>query len=53
MTPACLLARVEGARLALAPDGIFLMENLMDEVSFETTSEGSVVKMIIYLDKPQ
>ena len=31
--------------------GIFLMENLMDEVSFESTAEGGVVKMIIYLEK--
>ena len=31
--------------------GIFLMESLMDEVSFETTPEGTLVKMIIYLEK--
>lgn len=31
--------------------GIFLIENLMDEVSFESTPEGSLVKMIIHLDK--
>jgi serine/threonine-protein kinase RsbW len=31
--------------------GIFLIENLMDEVSFESTSEGNVVKMIIHLEK--
>jgi serine/threonine-protein kinase RsbW len=33
--------------------GVFLIENLMDEVTFESTAEGSVVKMIIYLDKPE
>lgn len=32
--------------------GIFLIENLMDEVTFESTAEGNVVKMIIYLEKP-
>lgn len=32
--------------------GIFLIENLMDEVSFESSAHGNVVKMIIYLDKP-
>jgi serine/threonine-protein kinase RsbW len=31
--------------------GIYLIENLMDEVSFESTPEGSVVKMIIHLEK--
>jgi len=31
--------------------GIFLIENLMDEVSFESTPEGTVVKMIIHLEK--
>lgn len=31
--------------------GIFLIENLMDEVSFESTPEGTLVKMIIHLDK--
>jgi serine/threonine-protein kinase RsbW len=32
--------------------GIFLIENLMDEVTFESTPEGrSVVKMIIHLKK--
>jgi serine/threonine-protein kinase RsbW len=31
--------------------GIFLIENLMDEVTFESTAEGNVVKMIIYLEK--
>ena len=32
--------------------GIFLSENLMDEVTFESTPEGrSVVKMIIHLKK--
>lgn len=33
--------------------GIFLIENLMDEVSFESTAEGSVTRMIIYLDKTE
>jgi serine/threonine-protein kinase RsbW len=33
--------------------GIFLIENLMDEVSFESTAEGGVVKMIIYLEKQE
>jgi serine/threonine-protein kinase RsbW len=32
--------------------GVFLIENLMDEVSFESTADGSVVRMIIYLEKP-
>lgn len=31
--------------------GIFLITNLMDEVSFESDEHGSTVKMIIYLDK--
>ena len=31
--------------------GIFLIENLMDEVSFESTAEGNVTRMIIYLEK--
>ena len=31
--------------------GIFLIENLMDEVSFEATAEGNVIKMIIYLEE--
>jgi serine/threonine-protein kinase RsbW len=33
--------------------GIFLIKNLMDEVSFESNENGSIVKMMIYLDKPQ
>jgi serine/threonine-protein kinase RsbW len=33
--------------------GIFLITNLMDEVSFEANEQGNVVRMIIYLDKPQ
>jgi serine/threonine-protein kinase RsbW len=33
--------------------GIFLIKNLMDEVSFESNEQGSAVKMMIYLDKPQ
>lgn len=33
--------------------GIFLIENLMDEVSFESTADGNVVRMIIYLEKPE
>lgn len=32
--------------------GIFLIENLMDEVSFESSADGNVVRMIIYLEKP-
>jgi len=28
-----------------------LNENLMDEVTFESTAEGSVVKMLIYLEQ--
>ncbi len=31
--------------------GIFLINSLMDEVSFESTPEGNVVKMIIHLEK--
>ena len=31
--------------------GIFLIKTLMDEVSFESTPEGNVVKMIIHLEK--
>jgi serine/threonine-protein kinase RsbW len=31
--------------------GIFLIENLMDEVTFESNAEGNVVRMIIYLEK--
>lgn len=31
--------------------GIFLIENLMDEVSVESTPEGTLVKMIIHLEK--
>src|SRR5919109_752908 len=33
--------------------GIYLIENLMDEVTFESTAEGGVVKMIIYLEKQE
>ena len=33
--------------------GIYLIENLMDEVTFESTAEGGVVKMLIYLEKPE
>lgn len=33
--------------------GIFLIENLMDEVTFESTADGGVVNMIIYLEKPE
>lgn len=43
--------RVEGSEQTRGW-GIFLIENLMDEVSFESNAEGNVVKMIIYLDKP-
>ena len=31
--------------------GIFLIESLMDEVTFESTPEGNVVRMIIHLEK--
>ena len=31
--------------------GIFLIESLMDEVTFESTPKGNVVKMIIHLEK--
>ena len=31
--------------------GVFLIENLMDEVSVESTPEGTLVKMIIHLEK--
>jgi len=31
--------------------GIFLIENLMDEVQFQSTPEGHLVKMIIHLQK--
>ena len=33
--------------------GIYLIENLMDEVTFESTAEGGVVRMIIYLEKQE
>ena len=33
--------------------GIFLIENLVDEVTFESTAEGGVVRMIIYLEKQE
>jgi len=33
--------------------GIFLITSLMDEVSFESNEQGNIVKMIIYLDRPQ
>jgi anti-sigma regulatory factor (Ser/Thr protein kinase) len=33
--------------------GIFLIKNLVDEVSFESNEHGNVVKMMIYLDRPQ
>ena len=33
--------------------GIFLIKNLMDEVSFESNEQGNVVNMMIYLDKAQ
>jgi serine/threonine-protein kinase RsbW len=33
--------------------GIYLIENLMDEVTFESTADGGVVKMIIYLEKQE
>jgi serine/threonine-protein kinase RsbW len=46
-----IASRVEGSEQTRGW-GIFLIENLMDEVSFESNAEGNVVKMIIYLDKP-
>ena len=33
--------------------GIFLIKNLMDEVSFESNEHGNAVKMMIYPDKAQ
>jgi len=33
--------------------GVYLIENLMDEVTFESTAEGGVVRMIIYLEKQE
>ena len=47
-----IAAQVEGTAAA-GGWGIYLIENLVDEVSFESTDEGGVVKMIIYLDRPQ
>lgn len=44
-------SRIEG-RTETRGWGIFLIENLMDEVSFESNAQGNVVNMIIYLDKP-
>ena len=45
-----LESRMEG-RVEPRGWGIYLIENLVDEVTFESTAEGSVVKMLIYLDK--
>ena len=47
-----LESRIEGRKEARGW-GVFLIENLMDEVSFEATAEGNVTRMIIYLDKPE
>jgi serine phosphatase RsbU (regulator of sigma subunit)/anti-sigma regulatory factor (Ser/Thr protein kinase) len=47
-----IAAQVEGGAPA-GGWGIYLIENLVDEVSFESTDEGGVVKMIIYLDRPE
>lgn len=44
-------SRIEG-RTETRGWGIFLIENLMDEVSFEASPDGNVVNMIIYLDQP-
>ena len=33
--------------------GIYLIENLVDEVTFAATAEGGVVNMLIYLEKPE
>jgi anti-sigma regulatory factor (Ser/Thr protein kinase) len=49
--PPDLESRIEG-RADPRGWGIFLIRNLMDEVSFESNAEGNVVNMIIYLDKP-
>jgi serine/threonine-protein kinase RsbW len=43
-------SRIEG-RTDARGWGVFLIENLMDEVSFESNAEGNVVNMIIYLDR--
>jgi len=48
--PPDLASRIEG-RAEPRGWGIYLIENLMDEVTFESTAEGSVVKMLIYLEK--
>lgn len=45
-------SRIEGGTEARGW-GIFLIENLVDEVTFESTAEGGVVKMIIYLEKQE
>jgi anti-sigma regulatory factor (Ser/Thr protein kinase) len=47
-----IAAQVEGGAPA-GGWGIYLIESLVDEVSFESTDEGGVVRMIIYLDRPQ
>ena len=31
--------------------GVFLIESLVDEVSFESSPEGTIVNMIIHLEK--
>ena len=51
-SPPEIESRIEGKTPARGW-GIFLIENLMDEVSFEATANGNVVKMIIYLEEPE
>lgn len=52
VAPPDIESRVEG-KIEPRGWGIFLIENLMDEVSFEATADGNVIKMIIYLDKQE
>jgi serine/threonine-protein kinase RsbW len=52
MRPPDIESRMEG-RLDPRGWGIFLIESLVDEVTFESTAEGGVVKMIIYLEKQE
>lgn len=52
LQPPDIESRIEG-KIDPRGWGIFLIENLMDEVTFESTAEGGVVKMIIYLEKQE
>ena len=52
LQPPDIESRMEG-RIDPRGWGIFLIENLVDEVTFESTAEGGVVKMIIYLEKQE